>query len=138
MIEAMLEAERALAVGLLDQAERLYSSVIRTDPRNSIAIVGLARVALERGDELGSYLHARQALTIDPDNPMASHLVHRISEILAGRGETVPGGPPVPTPTPTAPAPEPKTALPESPVKSPPDSEGRERRGVLGRLLGRR
>ena len=91
MIELMLEAERALAVGLLDQAERHYATVAAKDPRNAIAIVGLARVALERGDQLATYLFARKALAIDPDNPAASHLARRMAEQLAMRGEPVPG-----------------------------------------------
>jgi tetratricopeptide (TPR) repeat protein len=90
MIELMLEAERALGVGLLDQADRLYGQVVAADPRNSIAIVGLARVALERGDERGAYEHARRALALDPDNPMASHLVMRMGEIMRSRGEELP------------------------------------------------
>src|SRR4051794_556566 len=93
MIEMMLEAERALAVGLLDQADGLYRQGVAADPRNSIAIVGLARVALERGDERGAYTNARRALEIDPDNPMASHLVMRMTEILERRGESVPADP---------------------------------------------
>jgi len=90
VIEPMLEAERALAVGLLDQAERLYRQVVAADPKNSIAIVGLARVALERGDERTAYLDARRALALDPDNPMASHLSMRMAEVLRGRGEDLP------------------------------------------------
>jgi len=86
----MLEAERALAVGLLDQAERLYRQVVTADPNNSIAIVGLARVALERGDERTAYLEARRALALDPDNPMASHLSMRMAEVMRGRGEALP------------------------------------------------
>lgn len=93
MIEMMLEAERAMAVGLLDQAERYYAQVAAADPKNSIAVVGLARVALERGDQRGAYTFARRALAMDPDNPMASHLSQRMAEIIRGRDEALPDEP---------------------------------------------
>ena len=89
----MLEAERAMAVGLLDQAERYYAQVAAADPKNSIAVVGLARVALERGDQGGAYTFARRALAMDPDNPMASHLSQRMAEIMGGRDEALPDEP---------------------------------------------
>lgn len=80
-----------MGVGLYDNAERLYARVAAADPHNSIAVTGLARVALERGDQLGAYLLARKALAIDADNPVAGHLARRMAEQLQMRGEALPG-----------------------------------------------
>ncbi len=90
MIELLLEAERALSFGRVDEAERLYRQVAASDPANSIAVVGLARVALEHADDAGAYLLARKALTIDPENEAAQRLVTRLDEVMRTRGETVP------------------------------------------------
>jgi thioredoxin-like negative regulator of GroEL len=89
VIELLLEAERALSFGRIDRADELYRQVAAADPRNSIAVVGLARVSLERGDDLGAYLLARRALTIDPENDAARRLATRLEEVLATRGEPV-------------------------------------------------
>ena len=132
MIEPLLEAERAMSFGLLDQAERLYRQVAQHDPGNSIAVVGLARVALERGDERTAYVEAGRALTIDPDNPAAQHLVMRLTEVFEGRGEALPA-PAAPAPSePVVPA-----AIPE-PAPAPAAPRPRKRRSTLDRLLGRR
>ena len=96
MIELLLEAERALSFGRVDRAEQLYRQVAAADPGNSIAVVGLARVALEHADDAGAYLLARQALTIDPENEAAQRLVTRLDEVMRTRGETVPEPPSVP------------------------------------------
>jgi hypothetical protein len=154
VIEPMLEAERAMAVGLLDQAERLYRQVVAADPHNSIAIVGLARVALERDDERTAYLEARRALDIDPDNPMASHLVMRMAEVMRGRGEEPPEpGSPAPTePTnaaakPATEATQPTEATERGRETAEPAREATEpsgeptepaRRGLVDRVLRRR
>ena len=90
MIELLLEAERALSFGRVDRAEQLYRQVAAADPGNSIAVVGLARVALEHADDAGAYLLARQALTIDPENEAAQRLVTRLDEVIRTRGEALP------------------------------------------------
>lgn len=93
MIELMLEAERAIGIGLLDRAERLYAQVVASDPKNSIAVTGLARVALERGDQRGAYTFARRALALDPENHLARHLSQRMAEQMRNRGEALPDDP---------------------------------------------
>ena len=87
MIDLLLEAERALSVGLLDRAETLYRQVTNVDPRNSIAVVGLARVALDRGEDEKALELARKAVAIDPENPAAQRMVTRLEEIIDWRGE---------------------------------------------------
>lgn len=113
MIELMLQAERLLMVGLVDQAEQLYAMAARNDPRNAIAVVGLARVALERDDDRRAYQLSCRALEIDPENAAALRLEARLSEVLAHRGERVERpvsvlgsrGPAAPAPSQTASAP---------------------------------
>jgi thioredoxin-like negative regulator of GroEL len=142
MIEIILEAERALATGQLDQAERLYRQAAQLDPRNSIAVVGLARVALDRGDERGAYTLARNALEIDPENAAGQRLAERLEEVIRFRGEEPPGvkAPPAAESAPaleSAPAakPPPAAAKPPSKPLTPPR---RKRRSLLGRILRRR
>jgi Tfp pilus assembly protein PilF len=89
MIESLLQAERLLVVGQVDAAERIYESTLAADPRNSIAMVGLARVALERGDDRLAYRHTCDALDIDRQNAAALRLEARLSEVLVTRGEPV-------------------------------------------------
>ncbi len=90
MIELLLEAERALSMGRADRAELLYRQVAAADPRNSIAVVGLARVALERADDPGALVMARRALAIDGHNVAAQRLIQRLEEVLLTRGEALP------------------------------------------------
>jgi tetratricopeptide (TPR) repeat protein len=123
MIEIILEAERALTVGQLDQAERLYRQASAADPRNSIAVVGLARVALERGDELAALELGRRALGIDPENAAALRLVARLREVRLARGEPV-------EPEPTAA----RTPPPAAPSTESPKTKGK---GLLARLRRR-
>lgn len=79
MIELLLAAERLLAEGMPDRAGRLFEQVAEADPRNAIAVVGLARVAVARGDHAGAADLARRALEIDPDDLAAAHLLASLS-----------------------------------------------------------
>jgi thioredoxin-like negative regulator of GroEL len=140
MIEILLEAERALTVGQLDQAERLYRQASDADPRNSIAVVGLARVALERADDLGAYLLARRALAIDPENEAARRLARRLLEVMRTRGDDMA---PVAdgvaaSPSPGAPAPLGEVPPPAADPGAEPSLDRKPKpRGLLRRLLRR-
>lgn len=134
MIELLLEAERAMAFERIDRAEQLYRQVAEADPRNVIAVVGLARVASERGDDLGAYLMARRAMSMDPENDAARRLAVRLEEVLATRGEPVAD----PMPPPAAAIPDPVVSEPAPSGTSPPEvQDAPRRRSMLGRLFGR-
>jgi Tfp pilus assembly protein PilF len=79
MIEIMLQAEGVLETGRLDQAEKLYWQVVELDARNAIAVVGLARVAIERGDEQTAREFTRRALELDPENASALRLAIKLT-----------------------------------------------------------
>jgi tetratricopeptide (TPR) repeat protein len=141
VIEILLQAERTLAVGRLDEAERLYRQASEADPRNSIAVVGLARVALERDDEPGAYRLAKRALAIDPENVAAQRLSQRLEEVYAYRGQSIaalagetkaPAVPEAETQPGAASVPPPTIATTPSPEPDPPPS-----RGLVDRLLRR-
>lgn len=81
MDDRLLAAERALSFGMLDEAERLLRQAVADDPSSSIAVLGLARVALDRGDNAGALAFAQQALELEPANDAAQRLVTRLEEI---------------------------------------------------------
>ena len=120
MIELLLVAENALALGLLEQAERTFRQVLEADPRNGIAAVGLARVALERGDDAGALALARAALEIDPENATARRMIERLEEVARYRAAA---GEPTSLPTPAGEAqalePIPTTVPPTEPGSTP-------------------
>lgn len=137
MIELLLEAERALTAGGIDRAEELYRQIANADPRNAMAVVGLARVAEARDDDLGAYLLARRALTIDPENDAAGRLARRLEEGLASSAEpdSVPA-PVVATAEPAERAPAPG-ATPPAPAATSTPSPPSPRRSLLSRFRRR-
>src|SRR5262245_32022142 len=127
----------------------MFRQVADADPRNAIAVVGLARVAIERGDEVGALALGRRALEIDPENAAAGRLVARLEEVIAYRGDAVPvaaGEAAAGEPTPIEPSPpgatEPAAAHePPAPaasdVPAPAAPAPPKRRSWLDRLLRR-
>ena len=87
MFELLLQADRALSNGNLDQAERTYWQLTELDPTNAIAISGLAAVAMERGDVRLARTFATRALAFDPEDVMAKRIVETLE---GGRGEVAP------------------------------------------------
>jgi len=122
MIELLLRAERTLAMGRLDDAERLFRQALDADPRNAIATVGLARLAIERGQDTEAYRLAERALELDPENAAAVRLAVRLHEVLGARGEGVD---------------LPPTLRRRGDGPAPQGASGRERRGLLDRLFRR-
>lgn len=149
MIEQLLRAENALALGLLDQAEQVYEQTLAHDPANAIALVGLSRVALERGDERGSLGFARRALSIDPENAQAGRMIDRLEEVIRERGDAIPQETPAATTPPSAPETPPPVMPPATPPAVMPPATvpqsspaavaeaAPRRRGLLRRLTGR-
>jgi thioredoxin-like negative regulator of GroEL len=137
VIEQLLQADRLLSVDQVDQAEALYRRVFQNDPLDAIAVVGLARCALARGDDRRAHELAAQALGIDPENDMARRMEARLAEILAVRGEPAPRPataalPPTREMRPAVTGDAPPAAVTRAPAAPPAPS-----RSFLDRLLGR-
>ena len=86
--EKQIQADRLLTYGLLDHAEKLYEEVLEAEPGNVEVAFGLARVALERGDEQLAYERVKLALKINPRFDDAVRLEQRLAEIIATRRTT--------------------------------------------------
>ena len=130
MIERLLAADAALERDDAALAQKLYGQVADADPRNAIALVGLARVAARRGEPDAARAFAERALAIDPEEAAARRLLIDLdTPVVAGREPAQAEAAPVPAPAEVAPV----TADP-APTARP------KRRGLrawLARILGR-
>jgi tetratricopeptide (TPR) repeat protein len=109
MIERLLAAEKALDQGMVDTAGRLFAQVAQADPRNAIALVGLAKVAL-REDRIDDARElAEQALALDPDEAAAQRLLREVYAEVRLAPEPTPAPAPAQAPTPVT-APEEQAA----------------------------
>ena len=93
MIERLLAADAALDRGEIEVASRLFSQVADADPRNAIAVVGLARVAQRRSMPGEARALAHRALEIDPDEAAARRLLAELDAAEASAAAAVPPAP---------------------------------------------
>ena len=80
MFELLLQADKSMSDGLLDQAERTYWQLIELDPTNAIAVACVARISLKRGDGRLARTFADRAIGIDPDSIVARKVIHALEE----------------------------------------------------------
>lgn len=81
MIERLLAADAAFERDDAGTAERLFRQVAEADPRNAIALVGLARVAARRGATSEARDLLERALAIDPDEAAARRLTVELEAV---------------------------------------------------------
>jgi hypothetical protein len=79
MFEVLLRADRALASGALDEAERSFWQLMDLDPTNSIAVTGLALVSMERGDRRLARTFVDRALAMDPESAAATRILESLN-----------------------------------------------------------
>jgi hypothetical protein len=129
MIELLLQAERAVGAGALDQAERLYWQAIDADAQNAIAIVGLAKVARMRGDDRTAIAFGRRALKVDAENAVAQRLVAElesaqpVAPAAAAQAVTAEAAPAVAAAEPVAPPAAEKAPPDPAPAEATPKAE---------------
>ena len=65
------EAYTALTTGNLESSQRLYNQLLKSDPRNTEALLGLAAIATQQGDRDAANKHYVKVLEFDPRNAFA-------------------------------------------------------------------
>lgn len=67
----LAEAYAALEANTLDEAQRLYNQLLRNEPKNIDALLGLAAIATQQGKPEEATRHYLQILELDPRHALA-------------------------------------------------------------------
>ena len=90
-LEKLLEqALAALRRGSLEDAKRLYGSVLGIDPANAAAIGNLAVIAAQQGDLAGAERLFRRAVALKPNDPSGYSNLGRVLQQQGRPAEAVP------------------------------------------------
>jgi tetratricopeptide (TPR) repeat protein len=134
MIERLLAADAALDREDLDLAEKLFGQVAEADERNAIAVVGLGRVAMRRGDADEARMRMAHALALDPEEAAAQRLLAELEGGVSRAGVPAAQEQHVAEPD----ALEPDTEKPATPTPQPEPERApapaRERESLLTRI----
>ena len=65
------EAYAALAAGNFESSQRLYNQLLRSEPGNVDAVLGLAAISTQQGDSDAATRHYLKVLELDPRNTLA-------------------------------------------------------------------
>lgn len=65
------DAYSALNSGNLETSQKLYSQLLKSDPRNTEALLGLAAIATQQGDRDAATKHYVKVIELDPRNSLA-------------------------------------------------------------------
>ena len=69
------DALNSLIQGRLDEADRKFEQILKSNPRDVYAILGRAQIALERQKTAEAEKNVRAALAIDPNAPVAHNML---------------------------------------------------------------
>jgi len=67
----LADAYTALNAGNLESSQRLYDELLRSEPGNFDALLGLAAIAMQQGDKDQATRHYLKLLELDPSNALA-------------------------------------------------------------------
>ena len=73
-----LLAEALFKTGEPEKAGEEYEAILRIEPHNASALVGLSRIKLQRGDDEGAVTLLREAVAHHPDSTSAASLLAQI------------------------------------------------------------
>jgi tetratricopeptide (TPR) repeat protein len=81
---SLLDAYQAFRSGNIGRAEELYRQVLRSNPDQRDALLGMAAVATKRGDKQAAIGHYQHLLQMDPSDSIANAAIYNLQGATDG------------------------------------------------------